>query len=191
MDNIIVDLNILSLLNKVVNVQEITIDGARVTAEQKGSTTNIQELLKSLDNEAATESPATMPISEETEDDPTAGIDILIKVGQFNFINSATQLVTEKWGDKNVSIPAIKLSNIGDESGVPPEALANAIVKPLLKQLNKALKGRMQDLLREEAKAKLKEKEDELKAKMDKKLQEKLGDDAEGVGNAIKSLFSK
>ncbi len=191
MDTIVVDLDILSLMDKLVSVQEITIDGARVTAEQKGTTTNVQTLLKGLESGAA----APAPASEQTETEAGASVDVLIKVGQFKFINSATQLVTEQWGEKDVSIPDIELSNIGGEAGVPPEGLANAIIKPLLKQLNTALKDRLQELLEDEAKAKakekLKEKEDELKEKVDKKLQEELGDDADDTVDAIKSLFSK
>lgn len=189
MDNIVVDLDVMSLLDRVIDIQEISIDGARVTAEQKGATTNVQALLKSLESGA---SPST-PVPEQPAEEPSAPVDVLIKVGQFDFVNSATELVTEKWGAKDVSIPAIKLSNIGGESGVPPEGLANAIIKPLLKQLNKALKDRLQELLEDEAKAKakekLEEKEDELKAKIDKKLEEKIGD--KDTVDALKSLFSK
>ena len=188
MDNIVVELDVFSLLDNVINVQQITIDGARITAEQKGTTTNVQMLLKNLDSGA----PAQAPSPEQTSEDSAASIDILIKIGQFNFVNSATKLVSEQWGEREVSIPAIKLNNIGGESGVPSEALASAIAKPLLKQLNNALKDRLQKLLedqaRAKAKAKLREKEDELKEKMDKKLQEKLGD---GTVDAIKSLFSR
>ncbi|ARN76148.1 AsmA family protein [Oceanicoccus sagamiensis] len=192
MDTIVVDLDIMSMLDNVVNVQEITIDGARVTAEQKGTSTNVQALLKGLDSGSSAAAPAPAPAPEAGD---SAADDILIKVGQFNFINSATQLVTEQWGETAVKLPAIRVANIGGEAGVPPEALAGAIVRPLLKQLNQALKDRLQDLLEDEAKAqakaKLKEKEDELKNKLDKKLEQELGDDKDDTVDAIKSLFSK
>ena len=192
MKTVVIDLDVSSLLDNLVNVQQMTIDGARVTAEQKGATTNVQVLLNNLD---AGTSPQTQS-PEQTDGDSPANVDLLIKVGQLNFLNSSTTLISDQWGERDVQIPAIKLSHIGGESGVPAEALAHAIAKPLLKQLNGALKDRLQQLLEDKAKAelkakvgaKLKEKEQELKLKMDKKLQEKLGDSAV---DAIKSLFSK
>ena len=192
MKTVVIGLDIPSLLDNLVNVQHMTIDGARVTAEQKGATTNVQVLLNNLD---AGTSPQTQS-PEQTDGDSPANVDLLIKVGQLNFLNSSTTLISDQWGERDVQIPAIKLSHIGGESGVPAEALAHAIAKPLLKQLNGALKDRLQQLLEDKAKAelkakvgaKLKEKEQELKLKMDKKLQEKLGDSAV---DAIKSLFSK
>lgn len=187
-----IDFDVSSLLDNLVNVQQMTIDGARVTAEQKGATTNVQVLLNNLD---AGTSPKTQS-PEQTGSNSPANVDILIKVGQLNFSNSSTTLISEQWGERDVQIPAIKLSHIGGEFGVPAEALAHAIAKPLLKQLNRVLQDRLQQLLEDKAKtelkakvgAKLKEKEQELKLKMDKKLQEKLGDSAV---DAIKSLFSK
>ena len=191
MDSIYIDFDIFSLVDRVIDLQEITIDGARITAEQQGGITNVQVLLENLRGSAS----APAPAAEQAGADSVAGIELLIKIGQFNFVNSATNLVTQRWGEKQVAIPDIKLRNIGGEAGVSAEDLPGVMLKPLLKQLDNALKDRLQQLLKDEAMARakeeLKQREQELKQKMDKKLQEKLGDGAGDVVDIIKSLLSR
>jgi uncharacterized protein involved in outer membrane biogenesis len=186
MDDIIVDLDIKALLDKTISIREITIDGAQVVAEQKGASSNLQALNKNMAPDGS--SPAARKPSDSGQ---SPADDILIKVGLFQFINSSAQLQTEKWGAQKLAIPAIRLSNIGGTKGLPPEGLAAAIFKPIVKQIKKAMENQLEGILKKEAKQKLREKEDEAKAKLKEKLDKELGGDSDETVNALKSLFSK
>ncbi|MFA7554205.1 MAG: AsmA family protein [Spongiibacteraceae bacterium] len=179
MSDIVVDVELASLLDNLVLVNEISIDGARISAEQKGINTNFQALMNNIDSGDKTEQ---VPVSSPDDEDSSTPIDILVRVDLFSFSNSSMAVTTEKWGAQEVSIPTIALRNIGGNAGLPPEQLAPAILKPLIKQLNTVLKKRVQELLEGKAKEKLKEKEDELKKKLDKELG--------GNADKLKSLFS-
>lgn len=184
MDEISVGVDVMSLVDSLVNVTEIRIDGAKVTAEQKALGTNIQALLKNLEGDS---NETKQPESSESTSSP----DIKIRIGEFHFANSVGRLVSDRWGDRDIKIPGVDLANIGGDKGLPPEALADAILKPILKQLNQAIKDSVEGFVKEKAKEKLKEKEDELKGKLNEKLKEKLGDDASDKVDAVKSLFSR
>jgi hypothetical protein len=185
MDNVLVDLDASSLLNNVVSIEQVLIDGAKVVAEHKGTTTNLQALQANMPKSA--EAPAERSLSQ----DPASEQNVLIKVALFQFINSETRLVSDRWGDRDVELPTIELKDIGGQQGVPPEALADAFLQPLIKQLNEALEDQLKAIVKEKAKEKLKEKEGELKAKLNDKLEEKLGSDTGKAVDGLKSLFSK
>mgnify|MGYP003385359968 CR=1 FL=1 len=184
LDNIVVDLDIASLMEQRVSLNEVTIDGASVIAEQKGLGTNLQALLKNVEGSSGAG-------GETTESGDSAGADIAIKIGLFQFLNSSTVLVSEKWGQKDVSIPDVQLKNLGGEKGLPPQELAQAILKPVLKQLNKAIETRLKELFEGKAKEMLEEKEDELKKKLNDKLSDKLGGDSGAKIDSLKSLLSR
>ncbi len=186
MDEVALDLDLASLMDSVVNVKAVTIDGARVIAEQKGLGTNLQALMKNLESSSDSNNE---PVA--SEDSGSSSPEILIKVGLFQFLNSSTSLVSEKWGEKEVSIPDIELAELGGEKGLPPQQLAETVLKPVLKQLNKAIEKRLKELFEGKVKEKLEEKQDELKKKFSDKLSEKLGDDSGGGISSLKSLLSR
>lgn len=181
LNDISVALDVASLLEQRVDVTQVLIDGGKVVVEQKGPTTNVQQVMKQLQ---AKQPKASKPAA--TAEQSTAGAgeapQVLIRVHDFEFANNSMLFATEAYGKHELSAPAIKLSNIGGEAGVPPEQLAAAFMQPLLKQINQAAKQSLEQLAREKAKQKLLEKEDELKAKADEKL-------GEGAGEALRSLF--
>lgn len=181
MNDIVVALELTSLLDNIVEVKEISVDGMRVVAEQKGSSTNLQALLSNLDSGAK-----QTPTEPEAEGQGEA-VDVRIKVGQLNFTNGSTYLVSDRWGDSDLPLPAIKLTNIGGSSGVPPEQLAEKILQPLLKQVINNLEQSIKQLVEGKAKEKLRAKEDELKEKLNTKLGDKLGADSD----SLKSLLSR
>lgn len=181
MGDIVVDLELESLADKVVDIKEIRIDAAKVVAEQKGLKTNVQALLDNLESSA--QAPADKP-SDESSSAP----DIRIKIQSFKFLDSSTSLVSEEWGDRDVNVPDVLLSNIGGAKGLPPEALAQAIIKPIIQQLKDAVKKRLEDLVEEKAKEKAKEKLGEKEDELKEKLKDKLGEDKV---DALKGLLSR
>jgi hypothetical protein len=180
MNDIVLDLELASLKDKLIEVKEISVDGLRVVAEQKNTTTNLQALLNNID------SGAKEPVAE-TPSDPSDPIDVLIKIKALSFTNGSTYLVSDRWGDSDLTLPTIALNNIGGSGGVPPEQLAQDIMQPLLKQLISAVQDAIKEQFEGKAKEKLREKEDELKEKLNSKLGEKLGTDTD----SLKSLLSR
>lgn len=182
MGDITVDLELEALAEKIVDIKELRIDATKIVAEQKGLKTNVQALLDNL------ESSAKSAPAEQPADDSSAIADVRIKIRSFKFLNSSTDLISEEWGEREVKVPDVLLNDIGGAKGLPPEALAQAIIKPITLQLKRAVKERLQDLVEDKAKQKAKEKlgakEDEAKAK----LKEKLGE--ENV-DALKGLLSR
>ena len=185
MDEILVDLDLEAVLEHRINLTEITIQGLRVAVEQQGATTNIQQLMDKLPK-----SDSSTPKTPEGGSE-TAAPDVLVRVGKFEFADSTAKLITEQWGEKDLSVPAITLTNLGGDKGVPPDQLAGAIFKPLLKKINQTVEKQLKKLFEDKAKQKLEEKEDELKSKYRSKLDEKLGDDSKAAENALKSMLGR
>ncbi len=182
MDNVIVDVELLSLLENTVSVKEILIDGAKITVEQKGTSTNVQKLLDDI--EQGDETPATV----EDAESPSSLDDLLVKVSQFQFVGSSAKLVTEQWGEQDLQLSEIKLKDIGGAKGVPVDELVGEIIRPIVKKLKLATEARLKEIFKEKAKEKLKEKTDVIKGKVTDKLNKALG---EGGADKLKSLFSR
>ena len=188
MDEILLDLDIASLQDKLVIVQQVKVDGAKLLAEQKGSNTNLQALKDHLDQgqDSAPSSPQS--------DQGSSTSDVLLRIDRFDFTNASTRMISDQLGETDLNLPDIQVTKIGGTKGLPPEQIASALIKPILDSLKKNMEGLLKSLaekrIREEiekqeakAREKLKDKEDELKAKLEEKLggEEKL--------DALKDLF--
>lgn len=184
MDNVIVDVDLMSLLDNTISVEEILIDGAKITVEQKGTSTNVQKILDNIDQ--SKDSPAPAP-TEEVEQSSSLD-DLLVKVKSFQFVGSSATLVTEQWGNQDLQLAEIKIKDIGGSDGVPIDELVGEIMNPIIKKLKLAAEQRLKEIFKEKAKEKLKEKTEELKGKATDKLNKVLG---EGGMDKLKSLFSK
>lgn len=181
LDEIIVHVDILSLLNNTVAIKEISIDGADITAEQKANSTNVKKLLDNV--ESGTSSPAG-----DDESTPAATEKILIKVEKFRLANSTARIVTEQWGEKELVLKEIELLNIGGEKGVPASQLAQDILRPIVKELQQSTERRLKEIVKEKAKERLKEKTDAAKDKIKNTIDSAFG---EGSVDKLKSLFGK
>lgn len=185
METILVDLDLEAMMDQVVHVENVVVEGISIVAEQKGTTTNMQQLMSQLPKSGqGTSSQGGNDSGGDSEGAVSA--DIRIKIDQIGFADNSATVITEKWGENQLKIPALRLENIGGEQGVPPDQLADAILRPLIKRINKALEKGIKDLAEQKAKEKLREKEDELKAK----YKDKLGADDEDI-DALKSLLSR
>ena len=168
LDKLVLQFKPESVLDDVIVIDEITVNGLLVTAEQKGATTNIQELLKTLEKlsggEASSQSPGSSGSSEET-------VKLMIK--KFNFSDNALDFVTEKFGSYKLDLPSFELTDIGKkENGLYPSELGPAILKPLLKQTQNAIKDKYSELTRAKIKEEFNKKKEELKAKANEKKAE-------------------
>jgi hypothetical protein len=188
LDEILLDLDVAKIKDKLVIIEQVKVAGAALLAEQKASSTNFQALLAKLEGKSAAAQSAPTKTSDST--------DIRIKINQFDFIDAQARVVSDQFGEASLPLPAINLSNVGGEQGLPPNELAQAVIKPILNSLKSSSEDLLKQLaetrLREElkkqedkAKEKLKDKEDELKGK----LEEKLSEEEMGQLKQLKELF--
>lgn len=165
-----------SVTGPVIVIKEILVDGAKLVAEQKDLTkSNLVDLLNNMKGGGKAEAPA--PAS----DSDGGASDVRLMVERFSFVNSSAQVLTQQWGEKTLSLPAVKLKNIGDKTtGVSPEELAQVMLQSVIEQTKKQVSRDLEKRAKAEAEAKLKEK-----------LDEKLSDEDKEKLNNLKSLFGK
>lgn len=192
MSEVLMDLNVQALQDQLVIVEQVRIAGAKVLAEQVGSTTNVQALLKHL--EKTDEGSA----SSSTEQSSSAADNVRVRIDRFDFEDASAKVVSDKLGETTLDMPNINLTKVGGDKGLPPNQLADALITPIVQSLKSSMEGMLKQLaekkVREElkkqedkAREKLKAKEDEVKAK----LESKLDDDEKQKLDSLKSLFKK
>jgi hypothetical protein len=190
MDEVLLDLDLKALQEKLVAIEQVRIAGASVLAEQKETTTNMQVLLDNLKSQQSDAGEVA------TSSDSSADQDVRIKISRFDFVNASATVLSDQFGEASLDMPDVNLRGVGGDKGLPPSELANALVKPILESLKQnmqgLLKGMAEEKLREElkkqedkAREKLKEKEDELKVN----LEDKLSDDQAKQLDSLKSFF--
>jgi len=176
---IALDIDPASLTKDVIVIDEILVSGAQLVAEYKdASNNNLQSLLDNLEGgaeKAATPEPTT---DEQAAD---ASNEVLLAVRKLTFEGISIDVVTPKWGERKVTLPAIHLSDLGTASrGLTPEQLTTKVVKQLLDQAKKAVSHDLKAQAKEKAKQ-------ELKSKLDGKLSAENKEKLEG----LKSLFKR
>lgn len=181
-NEITLDLDIAKLKPELIVIDNLTIDGVAILAEQVGTKTNLQALLDALPKSDSNASDSKKP----SDGGPVQRF--ILK--ELRFTNNALSLQTEDYGLHTLKLPEIVQNDIGRaENGLTAEQLAVAVVKPLVR----SAKERVEREVRELAKAKLKEKYGEKleteKAKLKSKLKDKLGDDVESKVKNLKNLL--
>lgn len=158
-----------SVVDDVIVINEVVIQGVSITAEQKGLTTNLQALLRSIQEATASDAPA-----EQKESD------LRLMVEKIRFADSAVNLVTEKYGNYELKLPSLELNDIGTrERGLTPAELGQAILQPLLDQARDAATQKLKERAKDEAETRLKDK-----------AREKLGDDVEENVDKLRGLLN-
>ncbi len=145
-----------TVLEDVIVIKHITIDGASLVAEQTNlNNLNLYKLGQNVKStKADTDSP---PPPDKTT--PTKTQNVRLMIEKISLTNINLQLVTELFGNKTLTLPAIELKNIGDnKTGLAPDELGKAIMKPLMTQVLKAAKDQIKRLATDQAKAKAREK---------------------------------
>ena len=170
MDEVAVQIEPASLTGPVIVINEVLIDGARLIAEQKGTTTNVNELLDSM--KPAEEEPAPADTGEAA--------DVRLMLERFAFVNSTGTLKTEQFGDKTLKIPDVRAADLGDrETGLTPEQLANSLLSSVIKQVEKAVGNYLEQLVKDAAK-------DEINRQLDEKIGAEDREKLEGLKGLIK-----
>jgi len=180
-----VDLNVPSLLSDTVEIDKMQFDKIELVIEQKGLTSNLNEILKNI------------PKSEEkpTEDTPTKekgeGKNLVIKELIINEVTVKADLpVPGKMDTVTLKIDPITMTDVGKKNKVNTAALMSIILKAITKSIAQQGKdilpaemiGPLGDTLKEAGQQLLESGKDVLKEGTD------LG---KGVGEAIEGLFKK
>lgn len=182
-DTITVALDKSSLGAEVIVIDEITISGVSISAEEKGGKTNIQTLLDALPKSDST-------ASKEPEAQSSSGDAPLLAIKKLRFVDNSVGLYTEKYGSTTIDMPEIVQNNIGSATnGLTPEQLAQEIVKPLLKQAQKRIQSGLKDLAKKELEARYGAEIDKAKKDLDTKKDELEKDAADKLGKSLKSLM--
>lgn len=176
-----VDIDPTTINQEVIVLDEVTISGVALVAEQKGTTTNLQALLDKLpESEAAAETESSTG---------EAGSDVLLAIRKLNFVGNNLSLATEDYGTHTLDLPAITRTNLGSSAnGLTPAELGTEILEPLLEEAQDKIEEGLVDLAKEKLEEKYGEKIDEEKEKLKSKLEGELGVDSEKVEEKLKGL---
>lgn len=159
-----------SLTGPVIVINEVLVDGAQLTAEQKGTGTNLKQLLDGM--KSTGEEPAPPP-----DDQPS---DVRLMLEKFSFVNSAAMVKTEQLGDKSLKLPDIRMRDIGDkEVGLTPNQLAGRMLSTVIRQAERAVKDYLENLVKDAAKK-------EVEKRVDEKLGTENREKLEGLKGMLK-----
>jgi hypothetical protein len=155
-----------SVTGPVILIREVTVDGAEVTAEQRGTRTNLQDLLDNLQQ-----------ASQQPEEPAGEGSDVRLAMESFRFTDGRANVVSEQLGERTVKLPSVSLDDVGDPAtGVTPAELGQEITAAVIRSAEKAVTGYLGDLAKDAAK---------------QELEKKLGSDAASGLEGVKQLFRK
>ncbi len=177
-DKIVVDVDPKAILDGVIVIDELTLDGADLLAEHKNvSETNLQALLNNIQGSGSSSASESSSAEE--------GSDVRLAVKKLSVINNKVRLESEKLGSYTLDLPAITQSNIGDPAvGLTPAELGKAILKPILRNAEKAVKAKLETLAKEEVKDKAEEK-------LKEKLGDKVSEEDQEKLKSLKNMFGK
>ncbi|MBL6689343.1 MAG: hypothetical protein ISP91_03010 [Pseudomonadales bacterium] len=157
LDNISVSIDAGSITGPVYVINEISVDGVSVLAEQKGVSTNVQTL---LDGMPSTEGGEAAPAES------SAGSDVLLAIGKVNFANGSMELRSDQFENQKVELKRLNLRNLGTpENGLTPEQIGYEVTNQLVDQIKDAVTDAIAQYAKKEAEKKVREK-----------IGEKLGD---------------
>lgn len=177
-----VDIDPLSVTKDVIVIDEITLSGINILAEQKDLTrTNIEALLNNIRERSASSASAQKPEGTQQQEEAA---EVLLAVKKFVFEKSDIKLLSDEWGELTVPLPAITLQNLGSaQKGLTPEQLAQQAMEPVLAQVRRSVTAYLKEVAQEKAEEKAKEA-------LQKKLDEKLSGSEKKTLENLKSLFN-
>jgi len=166
LDHVALQIEPESLLDEVYVVNQVTIDGAKIIAEQVAGTTNLQALQKNIEK-ASGSGAGTKPgagsgsANEEGKATGSEGnkSEPRLMVEEINIVNNSLTLISENFGQRELKIPDIKMSNLGSrDQGITPEQLADIVIGRITKEAENRAADELKAIAKEKAKGKFTEK---------------------------------
>lgn len=161
----------------IIVLDDITVEGVSLVAEQKGLTTNVQELHNAIKQFTGRKASGAKD-EEIAASDNAAEPRFILK--HLSFKNNSMSLLTENYGSYTLDIPALERNNLGGDKGLTASELAVAILEPILDSAEKAAKAKLKKVAKSEV-------EDKVKAK----LEEELDEDTKATVDKLKGMFGR
>ncbi len=182
LNSTVLKIDLESLTKKVIVIEEVTVDGPNVIAEQKDLLkTNLQTMWENIQHNEAGAGQNTQ--GNAKEDSPHKNIRLMVR--QFTFSNAQLDLVTQEWGSRSLNMDTVTADNLGNaKEGLTPEALVKALLKPMIKAARKQAERAIKEKLKDKA-------EDKAKKKLEEKLEDKLSEKDRAKLDELRSLFKK
>jgi len=173
LDTISVQLQLTSQNEKLIVIDTILMSGADIIAEEKNlNTTNLTTLANNLSQEE---------VSNETTTSSSSSADVPnIIVKSFQFKDASIDLISKELGNRTVKMPDFSVQNLGGVKGLPPEALATALMNEILDQATSAVKKETQDAAKKKVRSEIKDQ-----------INEKLSDEEKDKLDSLKSLLNR
>ncbi len=162
-----------SITKPVIVISEVSIQGAKLIAEQKGEKTNLSELMENIEKASKT----TTTEEAETSSEETAA-DVRLTMKKFVFAGTEAKVISEAKGEAGLKVPDVRRTNIGNpQTGLTPEQLAETLLQAVVEEVENAVAAYLADLAKEA---------------VERKLREKMGLEEESEGESgLKSLFKR
>lgn len=139
LDTVVVEIDPASLRNPVIVISQVKIAGAKLIAEQKGTNTNLGQLLKNMEEGSAGTEPAA------PEEPSSKEVRLMLK--EFAFVDTKATVISELTETQSIDIPDIRQSNIGDtQTGLTPDQLAQTLLSNIVNKVQKSVTRYLQDL---------------------------------------------
>ena len=150
LSNVSVTIDTSSLAEPVYLIEEISIDGVRVLAEQTGMVTNVQ---KFMDGMPKSDDPSAVGHTGSSE------ADIKFAISRIDFSNGMMELRSDQIGNQSIELEKLQLRNIGtSENGLTPDEVGEEIAGQLMVSVQDALKSALVKYLRKKAQSSIKSK---------------------------------
>ncbi len=165
--DIAITIDTASLSGPVYVINEISVDGVKVLAEEIGGTTNVQTLLDNI--KSGTSTPGDPDEEAEATETPgaTESEDILLAIESIDFLNGNVSLKSEILGDRELELIDFRLRQLGSkEKGLTPAELGAEIASQVIVQISAAVTDMIADLTSESLKDKISEKSGEAMNKL-------------------------
>lgn len=158
LENVTLDINIKSLTEEPIVIDEIIIKNPQAFVEiTSDGKSNFNDILDALDRNLpkTEESASQQPKQEQSpRDEPKVRVEKIIVSGV------ALTLDLSQLGNKahQLTLPEINLTNVGGEQGLPASQLGGEIIKQVLKQISRAAKKEQKEQIKSKIKDKIKDK---------------------------------
>ncbi len=173
LNKISVQLQLKSQNEKLIIIDKILMSGAHLIAEEKNlNTTNLTTLADNLSQDG--KSNASTAGSSSNADMPN------IIVQSFQFNDASIDLISKELGDRTIKMPNFSVENLGGVNGLPPEALATALIDEILDQATSAVKKETRNVAKKKVRSELKDQ-----------IDEKLSDEDKDKLDSFKSLLKR
>lgn len=157
LDELILETHLPSLLDDVLVIEQLRIEGAHIIAEQlgKSSRTNLQIIAEhSANSDDKGDRPQTADGDTDSDVSSETSPPLKLIVKHFSFSNNQLELVSELLGDQQLSIADFSVDNIGvEQGGISADELTRVLLQQISQQANRAaakeVENRLKDYLRE------------------------------------------